>query len=131
MKFQHLPLQARFRYEGRVYVKTGPLTAMAADGGGQRLIPRYAVLEPLPEDLPAGAAAVAPAGLAAAAEELLAACAQLIDAACHTPQQRAALRAELEAAGQRFRAALGLPMTSPPEGASVPRGHGPAGHHGV
>lgn len=40
---------ARFEYEGQVYVKTGPITA-AAEAGGQRIIPRSAVLRPL--DLP-------------------------------------------------------------------------------
>lgn len=46
MKFQTLPLGARFEYEGKVYVKTGPLTA-ASEEGGQRMIPRFAVLRPL------------------------------------------------------------------------------------
>ena len=49
MKLQHLAIGARFEYEGQVYVKTGPLTA-TAEQGGQRVIPRYAVLKPL--DLP-------------------------------------------------------------------------------
>lgn len=46
MKLQQLPLGARFEYEGRLYVKTGPLTA-ASEEGGQTLIPRYAVLHPV------------------------------------------------------------------------------------
>lgn len=46
MKLQHLPIGARFEYEGQIYVKTGPLTA-SAEQGGQRVIPRYAVLRPL------------------------------------------------------------------------------------
>lgn len=54
MKLQHLPLGARFEYEGKVYVKTGPITA-ASEEGGQALIPRYAVLRPL--DVPEAAAA--------------------------------------------------------------------------
>lgn len=49
MKLQHLAIGARFEYEGVVYVKTGPITA-SAEEGGQRMIPRYAVLRPL--DLP-------------------------------------------------------------------------------
>lgn len=52
MKLQHLAIGARFEYEGVVYVKTGPLTA-AGETGGQRIIPRYAVLRPL--DVPAQA----------------------------------------------------------------------------
>lgn len=51
MKLQYLPIGARFEYEGAVYVKTGPLTA-SSEVGGQRIIPRHAVLRPL--DLPAG-----------------------------------------------------------------------------
>lgn len=46
MKFQLLPLGARFEYQGRVYVKTGPLTATGEDGGA-RVIPRHATLIPL------------------------------------------------------------------------------------
>lgn len=45
MKFQLLPMGARFEYEGKVLTKTGPLTA--AGEGGQRLIPRSAILKPL------------------------------------------------------------------------------------
>lgn len=37
---------ARFKYEGNVYVKTGPMTA-SSEQGGQRIIPRYATLKPL------------------------------------------------------------------------------------
>ena len=50
MKLQHLAIGARFEYEGEVFVKTGPLTA-SSENGGQRIIPRYAVLRPL--DVPA------------------------------------------------------------------------------
>jgi hypothetical protein len=46
MKLQHLPIGARFEYEGQVFVKTGPLTA-ASEQGGSRLIPRYATLKPV------------------------------------------------------------------------------------
>lgn len=46
MKFQHLPIGARFEFEGRWYTKVGPLVA-AEEGGGQRMIPRYAVLRGL------------------------------------------------------------------------------------
>jgi len=50
MKLQHLAIGARFEYEGLVFVKTGPLTG-SSEVGGQRIIPRHAVLRPL--DLPA------------------------------------------------------------------------------
>ena len=46
MKLQHLPMGARFEYQGAVYVKTGPMMA-ATESGEQKLIPRYAVLKPL------------------------------------------------------------------------------------
>lgn len=45
MKIHQLPQGARFEYEGEEYVKTGPL--FATGKGGQRLIPKYAVLKPL------------------------------------------------------------------------------------
>lgn len=47
MKIHQLPHGARFEYEGDEYVKTGPL--LATGKGGQRLIPKYAVLRPLGE----------------------------------------------------------------------------------
>lgn len=43
MKIHQLPMGARFEYEGQTYVKTGPL--LGAGAGGQRLIPKYAVLK--------------------------------------------------------------------------------------
>lgn len=46
MKLQHLPMGARFEYEGQIFTKTGPMTA-SAEQGGQRIIPRYATLRPL------------------------------------------------------------------------------------
>lgn len=36
---------ARFEYEGEEYVKTGPM--FATGKGGQRMIPKYALLKPL------------------------------------------------------------------------------------
>lgn len=46
MKLNHLPIGARFEFEGEIYTKTGPITA-ASEKGGQRMIPRYAVLRPV------------------------------------------------------------------------------------
>lgn len=43
MKIHQLPPGARFEYEGEEYVKTGPL--LGTGKGGQRLIPKYAVLK--------------------------------------------------------------------------------------
>ncbi len=45
MKIHQLPLGARFEYQGEEMVKTGPM--FASGKGGQRLIPRHAVLRPL------------------------------------------------------------------------------------
>lgn len=53
MKIHQLPMGARFEYEGAEYTKTGPL--LGTGPGGQRLIPKYAVLKPLD-----GAVAAAP-----------------------------------------------------------------------
>lgn len=47
MKIHQLPTGARFEYEGVEYEKTGPM--FATGKGGQRLIPKYAVLKPLGE----------------------------------------------------------------------------------
>jgi hypothetical protein len=46
MKFQHLPIGTRFVYETHTYTKISPLLA-SADGGEQRMIPRYAKLLPV------------------------------------------------------------------------------------
>jgi hypothetical protein len=46
MKFQQLPIGARFELDGQVYVKTGPIAA-AGESGAPRMIPRHAVLRPL------------------------------------------------------------------------------------
>lgn len=51
MKLQHLAIGDRFEYEGKIFVKTGPLTA-SSDQGGQQIIPRYAVLKPLDQPQP-------------------------------------------------------------------------------
>lgn len=45
MKFQMLAVGDRFEFEGKEYVKVGPLTATCE--GGQRMIPRFATLKPL------------------------------------------------------------------------------------
>lgn len=47
MKFGELALGARFGWQGRRYVKVGPLAARDEATGELRLIPRYALLTPL------------------------------------------------------------------------------------
>lgn len=55
MKIHQLPMGARFVFEGEEYVKTGPMVATSQSG--QRLIPKYAMLEPLGDVAAAPAAA--------------------------------------------------------------------------
>jgi hypothetical protein len=101
MKLQHLAIGDRFEYSGDVYVKTGPLTA-ASENGGQRVIPRSAVLRPV------GAAEAAPAvagnslqrqQVAAAFATFYASCAGLVGEN---------ERRQLELARRHFLSSLGL-----------------------
>ena len=47
MKFPLLPVGRRFRSEGVVYIKSGPMTAVPEDGGKPRFFPRSLVVLPL------------------------------------------------------------------------------------
>ena len=100
MKLEHLAIGARFEYQGKVFVKTGPLTA-ASEAGGQQMIPRYAVLRPLdpppPEDKPGPRRKLDEAKVRAAFDEFYRTCFRITDDFS---------RPELEAAKQRFMAAL-------------------------
>jgi|SRR5512139_1029857 hypothetical protein len=99
MRLQDLPVGARFEYQGKVFVKTGPITA-TAENGGQRMIPRYAdlqPLDPLPEKPPASQRTLDEARVRAAFDEFYRTCFRITDDFS---------RAELEAARQRFIAAL-------------------------
>lgn len=58
MKIHQLPMGARFEYEGKAYVKTGPL--LGSGEGGQRLIPKYAVLKVLDGSVPESKTPAAP-----------------------------------------------------------------------
>ncbi|MDP2432861.1 MAG: hypothetical protein Q8O33_12620 [Pseudomonadota bacterium] len=104
MKFQLLPLGARFEYEGKTYVKTGPLTAAGDDG--QRMIPRHAVLKPLdgtPTDAPRRAdRKLDETAVKAALEAFHGECSRLLQAVAENPDQAPAARAVLDAARQRF-----------------------------
>ncbi len=103
-----LPLGARFEFEGKVYVKTGPLTA-TTEAGGQRMIPRSALLKPLdaPVAPPAKIGRKLDAKAVTAAFELFFAdCARLLQTAETDLLRARALRAELDAARQRFLAGL-------------------------
>ena len=48
-KLQDIAIGGRFEYDGKIFTKTGPLTA-SSEQGGQSMIPRYANLRPF--DLP-------------------------------------------------------------------------------
>lgn len=103
MKFQLLPLGARFEYEGKVYVKTGPMTA-SSEQGGQRMIPRFAVLKPLDAAPPAPSRKAGrkldEAAVLAAFEGFYGECAAL-------QADDADARQRLEAARRRFLDSLG------------------------
>lgn len=100
MKLQQLTVGARFEYQGRVFVKTGPLTA-SSENGGQQIIPRSAILKPLdlaiPVQNPAGRGKLAETVVHSAFEAFYRTCSQLVDASS---------RPELEEARTRFLAAL-------------------------
>lgn len=101
MKLQHLAIGDRFEYNGDVYVKTGPLTA-ASENGGQRVIPRSAVLRPV------GAADAAPAAAGSSLQR------QQVAAAFATFYARCAglvgesERRQLDLARRHFLSSLGL-----------------------
>lgn len=108
MKFSQLPMGARFEYEGQVYVKTSPIAA-SGETGGQKMIPRYAVLKPLDAGMKPAASkgrSLDEAKVTAAFDAFAARSAQLIDQAAADTTQRALLRTELEAARQAFLDAL-------------------------
>ncbi|NTV70458.1 MAG: hypothetical protein HGA71_09960 [Azonexaceae bacterium] len=96
MKLQHLPLGARFEYEGLVYVKTGPLTA-SSEAGGQRIIPRHAVLRSLEVPVTEGKGRLEGAVVRKAFNVFFETCDRLVGEAG---------QAELEQARQRFLKAI-------------------------
>ena len=101
MKFTQIPLGTRFEFEGKIFSKTGPMTASADDGSGQRLIPRYAVLKPVDGAAPVvdapPARQVDEACVIAAFDSFYATCLRLVDDFS---------KLELEAAKRKFLAAL-------------------------
>jgi hypothetical protein len=109
MKFQQLPLGARFQYEGKAYTKAGPMTA-TTEQGGQRIIPRFAVLQPLEGEAPV----VAPAPkrkwdesvVLAAFEVFHGDCLRLLEETGVDEARGRILSERLESARQRFMAAL-------------------------
>jgi hypothetical protein len=100
MKLQQLALGARFEYLGRVFVKTGPITA-SSENGGQQIIPRYAILKPLdlptPEKHSTGRGKLTETVVHSAFEAFYRTCSEMVDESS---------RPELEKARARFLAAL-------------------------
>jgi hypothetical protein len=109
MKFGELVVGAGFEYRGRTYVKTGPLTAQAAEGG-DRIIPRSARVEPNEAVVAAAQAPLSRGEVGAAVAAFEEACLRCLDriGARANPDAVGAARAELERAGRDFRARLGL-----------------------
>ena len=105
MKIHQIPNGTRFEYEGEEYVKTGPL--FASGKGGQRLIPKYAVLRVLGDVEPVRVAAVAKSvavdDVELAFEQFYADCKTWLPGA----QQSA-----LAEARQRFLAAVGITVVN-------------------
>lgn len=44
MKFNNLEIGQRFEFEGAAYVKTSPVLAVPADGGGSKFMARYVMV---------------------------------------------------------------------------------------
>ncbi|HOI52526.1 MAG TPA: hypothetical protein PLN02_09130 [Azonexus sp.] len=92
MKLQHLAIGDRFEYEGKIFVKTGPLTA-SSDQGGQQVIPRYAVLKPLdqpqPESRAGGRERLNKAAVLAAFDRFYRTSERLCDSTAHAELARA------------------------------------------
>ncbi|RMG28255.1 MAG: hypothetical protein D6721_08880 [Gammaproteobacteria bacterium] len=107
MRFHQLAVGAVFTYQGRTYVKTGPLTAAEREGGRQRCIPRSAPV--VPADVPSGPPD-SPSAAAARAEAVDAFCAtvtEMIETLCgEDAERRGYYKGRLEEARRRLLAAL-------------------------
>lgn len=112
MKFQMLAVGARFEFEGKEYVKTGPLTA--SSDGVQRMIPRFAVLKPL--DTPVEPARKTPrkldeAAVLAAFERFFAESTRLLQTLPADADQARTCHDEFAAARQRYLDQIALPAS--------------------
>ncbi len=109
MKFQQLPMGARFEYEGKGYTKIGPLTAIN-EAGEQRMIPRFAALAALDgcvaEAAPARKCLLEEAVVTAAMAAYHSECVDLLIGVGTDPTRLESARADLESARQRFFARL-------------------------
>jgi hypothetical protein len=106
MRFHQLALGQRFEFEGDVYVKTKPMTAVGEADRGERFIRRSADVRPLPP--PDGSPAPRP-GSGLAAETVLQAfgafyahCVRCLDEGALEAGERESIRRRLEEARQQF-----------------------------
>lgn len=110
MKFSQLPIGARFEFQGQAYVKTGPIAA-TSEAGGQRMIPRYAVLRPLdgpaPVEPPKPARSLDEAAVMAALDGFCRDLGRVLDDAVEDDARLDAARRGLSSARERFLAVLG------------------------
>lgn len=110
MKFSQLPIGARFEFEGKAYVKTGPIAA-SSEEGGQRMIPRYAVLRSLdgsaPVALPKAVRSLGEGVVTAAFDAFYRDCGRLLEDTVEDDDSLEAARRRLSSARDRFFAALG------------------------
>jgi len=112
MRFPQLRPGQRFRWNGQVFSKSGPVTAVAESDGSTRMIPRSARLEPVAETT---AEQPAPAGKPldpAEVEAALDALAQRVEGAASglglTAEQAKALHEAITSARRALREQLGL-----------------------
>lgn len=110
MKFSQLPIGARFEFEGKAYVKTGPIAA-SSEEGGQRMIPRYAVLRPLdgsvPVEPPKSVRTLGAIEVTAAFDAFYRDCGSLLEDTVEDDDNLEAARRRLSSARDRFFSALG------------------------
>jgi hypothetical protein len=82
MKFHQLPIGSRFRYQERDYCKTSPLAATDSTGG-QRMIPRSAVVAPVDDSSASGGdQATTSSPLRASLQQHHERCRTLVEQAC-------------------------------------------------
>lgn len=109
MKFSQLPIGARFEFEGKAYVKTGPIAASSQEGG-QRMIPRYAVLRPLdgtaPVEPPKASRSLDETTVKAAFDAFYRDLGRLLDDTVEDDDRLDAAHRRLSSARDRFLAAL-------------------------
>lgn len=114
MKFPQLPIGTRFEYQGKVYVKTGPIAATGEEGG-QRMIPRWAKLRVLDGEVPAepprSVVRLDDVAVRRAFESFARDCERLLEEGLEDDGRLEAARESMGLARARFLAALGLQDT--------------------